>query len=113
MIVKDRLRLFSPSAALVKVSESFFGRQPIETQVALASIRDTSDLLRLLLTGGNSVKAGVIAGALRGLGRPKLGDEIVKTMKAAGYDVRESDPFEGGQVFSTGQRAATGRRSRR
>jgi fido (protein-threonine AMPylation protein) len=101
VIVKDGLRLFSPSAALVRVPESFFRRQPIETQVSLTSLRDVSDLLRVLLTGGNSVKAGVIAGALRRIGRPELADEIVKAMKAAGYDVRESDPFEGAHTFST------------
>ena len=95
VIVKDGLRLFSPSAALVKVPESFFARQPIETQVALTSLRDPSDVLRLLLTGGNSVEAGAIAGALRRIGRPELADDVVKAMKSAGYDVRESDPFEG------------------
>jgi fido (protein-threonine AMPylation protein) len=107
VIVKNGLRLFSPPAALVKVSESFFGRQPIETQVALTSARDASDLLRVLLTGGNSVKAGVIAGALRRIGRPEFADELLTTMKAAGYDVRESDPFEGGQTFSTFPQAAS------
>ena len=101
VVVKDGLRLFSPSAALVKVPESLFARQPIETQVALTSMRDASDLLRLLLTGGNSVKAGAIAGALRRIGRPELADEVVKAMKSAGYDVRESDPFEAAQTFST------------
>lgn len=100
VVVKDGLRLFSPSAALVKVPESLFARQPIETQVALTSMRDASDLLRLLLTGGNSVKAGAIAGALRRIGRPELADEVVKAMKSAGYDVRESDPFEAAQTFS-------------
>src|SRR3990172_4091050 len=58
------LRLFSPAAALVRIPESFFSRQPIETQVVLAGLRDASDLLRLLLGGGNSVKAGVLADAL-------------------------------------------------
>lgn len=101
VIVKDRLRLFSPSAALTKVPESFFRRQPIETQVALTSLRDASDLLRILLTGGNSVKAGVIAGALRRIGRPEFADEVLNAMKAAGYDARESDPFEGTKTFST------------
>lgn len=101
VVVKDGLRLFSPSAALVKVPESLFARQPIEIRVALTSMRDASDLLRLLLTGGNSVKAGAIAGALRRIGRPELADEVVKAMKSAGYDVRESDPFEAAQTFST------------
>jgi hypothetical protein len=101
VVVKDGLRLFSPAAALVKVPESFFGRQSIETHVGLTSLRDASDLLRLLLTGGNSVKAGTIAGALRRIGRPELADEVVKAMKSAGYDVRESDPFEAAQTFAT------------
>ena len=99
LIVRNGLRLFSPSAALVKVTESFFGRQPIESQVVLAGLRDGSDLLRFLLSGGNSVKAGVIAGALRRIGRPELADDILKTMKTAGYDARESDPFEPAQAF--------------
>src|SRR5580700_10166999 len=33
---------------------------------------------RFLLNGGNSVKAGVIAGALRRVGRPEVADEIFK-----------------------------------
>lgn len=107
VIVKNGLRLFSPSAALVKVPASFFVRQSIEAQVALAGLRDASNLLRFLLTGGNSVKAGVIAGALRRIGRPELADEAVKTMKAAGYDVRETDPFEPAQRFGMLPQAAS------
>ena len=97
---RNGLRLFSPPATLVRMPESSFGRQPIETQVVLAGLRDASDLLRILLAGGNSVKAGVLAGALRRIGRPELADEILKVMSAAGYDVRESDPFEAAQAFS-------------
>jgi hypothetical protein len=93
LTVRNGLRLFSAAAALVKVPESFFARQPIESQVALAGLRDASDLLRLLLTGGNSVKGGIIAGALRRIGRPELADDVLKTMRATGYDARETDPF--------------------
>ena len=93
------LRLFSPAAALVRVPESFFLRNPIETQVVLASIVDASDVLRLLLNGGRSAKAGYLAAAFRRIGRAEIADEIVKTMKGAGYDVRESDPFAPGQTF--------------
>lgn len=91
---KNGLRPFSPAAALVRIPESFFDRRPVEAQVVLASLRDAADLLRLLLTGGNSTKAGVLAGALRRIGRPELADEVVNTMRAAGYDTRESDPFD-------------------
>jgi fido (protein-threonine AMPylation protein) len=98
--VNDGLRLFSPAAALVKAPEAFFTRNPIETQVVLAGIRDATDVLRLLLNGGHSAKAGQIAGAFRRIGQPKIADEIVKTMKSAGYDVRETDPFTTQQAFS-------------
>jgi hypothetical protein len=97
---RDGLRLFSPSAALVRVPESFFARKPMETQVLLGGMRDAWDLLRYLLNGGHTVKAGVIAGALRSMERPALADEIVKAMKAAGYAVRERDPFAEAQTFA-------------
>lgn len=98
--VKDGLRLFSPAAALVRSPEAFFTRNPIETQVVLAGIRDASEVLHHLLNGGRSAKAGQLAGAFRRIGRPRIADEIVKTMKSAGYDVRESDPFTAQQSVS-------------
>ena len=54
----------------------------------------TSGLLARLLEGGHSRIAGRLAGAFRNGGRDRLADEIVKTMAAADYDIRESDPFE-------------------
>jgi hypothetical protein len=44
LVVSGGLRLFSPVAALIRVPESFFIRNPIETQVVLASVRDASEL---------------------------------------------------------------------
>ena len=95
LTARDGLRLFSPAAAMIRVSEAFFTDNPIETQVVLASLRDESELLRRLLDGGHSIVAGRLAGAFRRIGRAGAADEIVATMKAAGYDVRESDPFAG------------------
>src|SRR6267154_16666 len=69
LLVRDGLRLFSPAAALVRVPESFFQLYPIETQVVMASLADASDLLRLLLNGGHSAKAGYLAKAFRQTGR--------------------------------------------
>src|SRR5205085_2601518 len=99
LVMRDGLRLFSPAASLVGVGETFFARNPVESQVVVASLADESDLLRLLLDGGNSTKAGYLAGPFRRIGRAELADEIVRAMKRAGYDVRESDPFEAGQTF--------------
>jgi fido (protein-threonine AMPylation protein) len=101
IVVRDGLRLFSPDAALVRVPESFFRRNQIEVQVVLSGLTDVSNLLRVLLDGGHSVIAGRLAGSLRRLNRGEQADEILSTMKAAGYDVRESDPFENEQnVFA-------------
>ena len=99
LVVRDGLRLFSPAASLIGVAESFFAGNPVEGQVVLASLPDASDLLRLLLNNGRSSKAGSLAGALRRIGRGELADEIMGTMKSAGYDVRESDPFQAGQTI--------------
>src|SRR2546421_6207957 len=106
LTVRDGLRLFSPAAALVRVPESFFQLYPIETQVVMASLADVSDLLRLLLNGGHSAKAGYLAKAFRQTGRGDLADEILRAMKGAGYDVRESSPFEAGHVFRRPRRPA-------
>ena len=106
LVMRDGLRLFSLAASLVRVAESFFARNPLETQVVLASLADASDVLRLLLNGGHSAKAGYLAGALRATGRGALADEILAAMKSAGYDVRESNPYQAGQVVAAPLRAA-------
>lgn len=100
LTLRDGFRLFTPAAALVKVPAAFFTRSPVEAQLALASIRDTSDLSRRLLEGGNSVVAGRLAGAFRRLGRADIAGEIVGAMKAADYDLRETDPFAAEPSFA-------------
>ena len=103
LVIRNGLRIFSTAAALIRVPESFFIRNPIETQIVLAGIRDASELLRPLLDGGHSAIAGRLAGALRRVGRAQQAGEILSAMKAAGYDVRETDPFEVAQrVFAIG-----------
>jgi fido (protein-threonine AMPylation protein) len=86
---------------LSRIPESFFSRHPVEVQVALAGIKDSSEVLPRLLDGGHSAIAGRLAGAFRRIGRAAIADEIMKTMKAAGYDLRESDPFSSKQTFGT------------
>ena len=99
LIVQDGLRLFAIEPALTKVPEAFFAAKPVEAQVALASLREPSGLLRRLLDGGNSVVAGRLVGAFRRVGRPEIAEEIRAAMTGAGYSVRESDPFVPGQEF--------------
>ncbi|HKW87671.1 MAG TPA: DUF1488 family protein [Candidatus Acidoferrales bacterium] len=106
LTVREGLRMFTPAAALVRVPESFFRLFPLEAQVVMASLADASDLLRLLLDGGHSAKAGYLAKAFRQTGRNGIADEILGAMKGAGYDVRESSPFEAGQIFRKPSRPA-------
>ncbi len=92
-VEKDGLRLFSLEAALLEASPRFFRNQATDARAALAMIRDPSGLLEKLLDGGHSTIAGRLAGAFRSSGRRAIAEEIVATMSAAGYTVRESDPF--------------------
>jgi fido (protein-threonine AMPylation protein) len=91
---KEGLRIFSIESALIESSPTYFSRHAIDVRAALGTINDPSRILAKLLDGGHSTIAGRIAGAFRNNGRDDLADEIVKTMSSAGYEVRESDPFE-------------------
>ena len=97
---RDGLRLFTPEAGLIKVPEIFFKRCPVEAQIVLSSIHDASDVLGRLLDGGHSTVAGRLVGALRRIEKSDLADEILRSMRAVGYDVRESDPFKPQQTTS-------------
>jgi Fic/DOC family len=104
-VTVDGLRLFSLPAALVAVGPGLFTRNVTEARTALAMVRDASDVLTILLSGGHSVVAGRLAGAFRNLGRNKIADAIIQAMRAAGYDVRERDPFATPAPFAHPPRA--------
>ena len=91
--IRGSLRVLTLPIALVRVPDHFFQTSPTDAQVALAGLPDASDLNRALLSGGHSVVAGRLAGALRAIGRPDLADDVLGTMRAAGYAVQESNPF--------------------
>lgn len=107
IIERDGLRLFSVPAALVAVSEQFFRRASTDVRTAMATVKDASDVLALLLEGGHSTIAGRLAGAFRNAGQERIADDIVKTMEKAGYAVRETDPFEDRPGIMRGTREAS------
>ena len=92
-VATDGLRLFSLEAALIECSPRYFSTHATDASAALAMIRDASGLLARLLDGGHTTIAGRLAGAFRKSGRGPIAEEIVKTMAAAGYNVRETNPF--------------------
>ena len=83
---RDGLNVISTDAALVKVPEICFVRNPVDAQVVLSGIPDASSVLRRLLDGGHSVIAGRLAGAFRRIGRGDVAGEIITVMKRAGHE---------------------------
>lgn len=91
---QNSMMLYTLPASLVFCGQSFFMQNPTDARTALAMIGDASEVLTILLNGGHSVIAGRLAGAFRNIGRDRIANDILKTMQVAGYEVRESDPFE-------------------
>lgn len=89
------LRVYNLPAGLIATSPTHFSAQPIVMRAALAAVTDSSEILGPLLEGGHSRVAGRLAGAFRNIGRATTADNIVETMRAAGYVVAETDPFKG------------------
>lgn len=90
----DQLRVMKLPWALVTSGPQLYTNHPNDARSALALVRDASELLGILLSGGRTVIAGRLAGALRNIGRERIADDILKSMRAAGYTVNESNPFE-------------------
>ena len=93
MVDDDGLRLLTPDAALVRMSESFFRTQAVEATTVLTQMADHRRLLRRLLDGAHTTIAGRLAGAFRTVGRTDVADELVAAMTSAGHAVRETRPF--------------------
>ena len=94
IIVTEGIRMLTLPSALVHCSQAIFRSNPTNMRTALAMIKDSSEVLGLLLDGGHSTIAGRLAGAFRNIGKDKTAGDIIKTMQSAGYDTRETDPFE-------------------
>lgn len=100
----NELRSYTLPASLVFTGPGLFRQNSTDARAALAMIQDASDVLAILLGGGHSKIAGRLAGAFRNIGRDKIAQEIIDTMKSAGYDVRENDPFKEQSPFAVGTR---------
>ncbi len=87
------VRVYTLAEALRVCPASFYVQNPVDARSALSMFSDASEILELLLDDGQSTVAGRIAGAFREIGRSRIADDIIKTMQAAGYEVRENNPF--------------------
>ncbi|MDZ7633124.1 MAG: cell filamentation protein Fic [Bacteroidales bacterium] len=90
----EGVQVYSFEAGFVAVSSDFYTRHPTDARICLAMVKDSSGVLAKLLDGGKSLVAGRLSGAFRNIGNDKIANSIMDTMKSAGYDVRETDPFD-------------------
>jgi len=88
------INCYSLPASLIFCSPTLFRQNPTDVRAALSTISNASEVLNVLLEGGHSTIAGRLAGAFRNIGRSRIADDILSTMKAADYDCREEDPFD-------------------
>lgn len=80
--------------ALCRVQPRFFVSNSREIEIALAQIRDVSELLATLLADdGLPTAAGRLAGALIQASRPDEAERIAKTMDNAGFRVLMTNPY--------------------
>lgn len=107
IVTIDGLRIMTLASALVYSTPGIFTGNATNARICLAMISDSSEILPLLLEGGHTTIAGRLAGAFRNIGREKIADDIVKTMQATDYNVRETDPFEnkGAAMLSVKERS--------
>lgn len=93
LIVVDGMRLFRLEDALIGVQASYFQLCSTQARTVLATVSDASLLLGKLLDGEHSIVAGRLAGAFRSIGNDAIANEILKGMRRANFEVRESNPF--------------------
>lgn len=79
--------------ALTHMAPIMYEQNPIEVRTILAEIKDPSTLLKILLEGSHSVKAGRIVGAFKNIGKERIANDIKKTMEIADFRVNVSNPF--------------------
>ncbi|MDN3586041.1 hypothetical protein QWY86_05145 [Pedobacter aquatilis] len=88
------INIYSLQGAIIYSSPAVSSGNGLDARTALSLIRDASELLPVLLDNCHTTIAGRLAGAFRNIGRDRIADQIIDTMRQAGYDVREDDPFQ-------------------
>ncbi|MES2950468.1 MAG: Fic family protein [Pseudomonadota bacterium] len=89
------LQAWPVAEALCLVGPQFFTNHPRDAEIALAMVRDPSELLTTLLAGdGMPTAASRLAGAMAFVGRSQDAATIVTTMRSASIYTQAKNPFE-------------------
>nr|WP_295924711.1 Fic family protein [uncultured Dyadobacter sp.] len=93
-VISMGIRMYDMQSALIYSAATVYKSNAIDARTALSMIRDASELLPIMLDNGHTVLAGRLAGAFRNIQRERIADQIIETFRQAGYDIRETDPFD-------------------
>jgi Fic family protein len=93
-IMLNSLWIMDLPTSLCRVAPSFFRQNAADAEMALRMVRDSSEILRVLLEGGSVAAAGRLSGAYEFLGEKQMAERIMKDMAASGHEVRTVNPFE-------------------
>lgn len=89
-----KLNLYPLTEAIIAATPTMYRNDALTMRTALAMVRDGSEILKILVDTGQTIRAGRVIGAFRNIGRTDVADEIMGTMKRIGYDIKEEDPFQ-------------------
>lgn len=87
------LNLYNLESALVYASPAYYTNNAMSARICLSLVDSATPILKVLTVNGSTTRAGRIIGALRSIGKAKIADEILSTMKEFGYIITESNPF--------------------
>lgn len=88
-----KLNLYTLHEAIIVATPTMYRNDALTMRTALAMVSDGSEILKILVDTGQTVRAGRVIGAFRNIGRADIADEIAGTMKRIGYVFQEEDPF--------------------
>ncbi len=87
------LRVMNLPAALARMPASFYHSQATDAEIALRSVKSSSELIRAVLERESSTVASRLAGAYEAMGDHARAREICDAVKAAGMDCAPANPF--------------------
>lgn len=90
----EGLRIWSVADALCRCGPQFFKAHRREAEIALAMVRDVSQLIVALTDLGNRSAAARIAGALEFVGRKAESQILLKALSEPGQKLYSSNPFD-------------------
>lgn len=87
------LRLYPLAEALVFCTPQYYKSDALNARTCLSSVKDASEIIRIVADDGLTTRASRIIGALQNIGREEMADEIMRFMQRLGYTIRPEDPF--------------------